>query len=134
MKGSRNLVILAGASLLLAASAFAAGTGKGTLHLYESMDVQGKQLPPGDYKVEWNGEGPNVELSITEGKKTVASVPAQVVTVAEKNTSDGYASKKLDDGKSALTEIFFHGKDFELRLGDQASAEPSHSGTSGSNQ
>jgi len=134
MKGSRNLVILAGASLLLAASAFAAGTGKGTLHLYESMDVQGKQLPPGDYKVEWNGEGPNVELSITEGKKTVASVPAQVVTVAEKNTTDGYASKKLDDGKNALTEIFFHGRDFELRLGDQASAEPSHSGTSGTNQ
>jgi hypothetical protein len=134
MKGSRNLVTLAGASLLLAASAFAAGAGKGTLHLYESMDVQGKQLPPGDYKVEWNGEGPNVELNITEGKKTVASLPAQVVTVAEKNTTDGYASKKLDDGKNALTEIFFHGRDFELRLGNQASAEPSHSGTSDSNQ
>jgi|SRR6266436_3326833 len=133
MKGSRSLVILAGASLLLAASAFA-GTGKGTLHLYESMDVQGKQLPPGDYKVEWNGEGPNVELNITEGKKTVASLPAQVVTVAEKNTTDGYASKKLGDGKNALTEIFFHGRDFELRLGNQASAEPSHSGTSGRNQ
>jgi hypothetical protein len=134
MKGSRNLVTLAGASLLLAASAFAAGTGKGTLHLFESVDVQGKQLPPGDYKVEWNGEGPNVEVNITEGKKTVASVPAQLVTVAEKNTTDGYASKKSDDGKMALTEIFFHGRDFELRLGDQASAEPSHSGTTGSNQ
>jgi len=134
MKGSRNLVTLAGASLLLAASAFAAGTGKGTLHLYESVDVQGRQLPPGDYKVEWNGEGPNVEVNITEGKKTLASVPAQLVTVAEKNTTDGYASKKSDDGKKALTEIFFHGRDFELRLGDQASAEPSHSGTNASNQ
>jgi hypothetical protein len=134
MKGSRNLVTLAGASLLLAASAFAAGTGKGTLHLFESVDVQGKQLPPGDYKVEWNGEGPNVEVNITEGKKTVASVPAQLVTVAEKNTTDGYASKKSDDGKKALTEIFLHGRDFELRLGDQASAEPSHSGATGSNQ
>jgi len=39
MKGSRNLVTLVGASLLLAASAFAAGTGKGTLHLYESVAV-----------------------------------------------------------------------------------------------
>jgi hypothetical protein len=134
MKASRNLVTLAGASLLLAASTFAAGTGKGTLHLYESVDVQGKQLPPGDYKVEWNGEGPNVEVNITEGKKTVASVPAQLVTVAEKKTTDGYASKKLDDGKNTLTEIFFHGRNFELRLGDQASTEPSHSGTSGSNQ
>jgi hypothetical protein len=134
MKGSRNLVIIVGTSLLLAASAFAAGTGKGTLRLYESVEVQGKQLPPGDYKVEWNGEGPKVELNITSGKQTVASVTAQVVTVGEKNQTDGYAAKKLDDGKNALTEIFFHGKDFELRLGDQASVEPSHSGTSGSNQ
>src|SRR5260370_20442672 len=62
------------------------------------------------------------------------SGPAQVDTVGEKNRTDGYAAKKSDDGKNALTEIFFHGKDFELRLGDQASAEPSHSGTSGSNQ
>lgn len=134
MKGSRNLVLLAGASLLLAASAFAAGTGKGTLHLFESVEVQGMQLPPGDYKVEWNGEGTEVELSITNGKQTVASVPAQVVTVSEKNRNDGYASKKADDGKDALTEIFFHGKDFEFHVGDQASAEPARSGTSGSNQ
>ncbi len=134
MKGSRNLVTLAGASLLLAASAFAAGTGKGTLRLYESVDVQGKQLPPGDYKVEWNGEGPKVELSIASGKQTVVSVPAQVVTVGEKNRTDGYAAKKSHDGKNALTEIFFHGKDFEFHLGDQSSAEPSHSGTNGSNQ
>jgi hypothetical protein len=134
MRGSRNLVTLAGASLLLAASAFAAGTGKGTLHLYETVDVQGKQLPPGDYKVEWNGEGPNVELSITGGKQSVASVPAQVVTVSEKNRTDGYGSKKSDDGKNALTEIFFHGKDFEFRVGEQASADANHSGTSGSNQ
>jgi hypothetical protein len=133
MKGSRNLVTL-GASLLLAASAFAAGTGRGTLHLYESVDVQGKQLPPGDYKVEWNGEGPNVELSITSGKQTLASVPAQVVTVSERNRTDGYGAKKSDDGKNTLTEIFFHGKDFELRVGEQASAEPSQSRISGSNQ
>jgi hypothetical protein len=134
MKGSRNLVTLAGASLLLAASAFAAGTGKGTLHLYESVEVQGKQLPPGDYKVEWNGEGPKVELSITSGKQTVASVPAQVVTVSEKNRTDGYASKKSDDGNNALTEIFFGGKNYELRVGNQAGAEPSQPGTTGSNQ
>jgi hypothetical protein len=134
MKGSRNLVTLAGASLLLAASAFAASTSKGTLHLYDNVDVQGKQLPPGEYKVEWNGEGPKVELNITSGKKTVASVPAQVVTVSEKNRTDGYAAKKLEDGKNALTDIFFQGKNYEIRLGDQAGADASQPGTTGSNQ
>src|ERR1700738_303928 len=122
MKGSRNLVALAGASLLLVASAFAAGTGQGTLHLYESVDVQGKQLAPGEYKLAWSGEGPKVELSITSSKKSVVSVPAQLIPVGEAYTTDGYAAKS-DDGKNALTEIFFHGKDYELRLGDQSGGE-----------
>jgi hypothetical protein len=133
MKGSRNLVALAGTSLLLAASAFAAGTGKGTLHLYESVDVQGKQLAPGEYKLEWNGEGPKVELNITSSKKSVVSVPAQLVPVGEEYTTDGYAAKS-EDGKNALTEIFFHGKSYELRLGDQARGEASQPGTTGSSQ
>ena len=133
MRMSRNLLTLAGASLLIAGNALAAGAAKGTLHLYESLNVQGQQLAPGDYKVEWNGEGPKVELNIINGKKTVVSVPAQVVTVNEKYPTDGYISKKSDDGTSALTEIFFHGKNYELRLGDQASAQGAQSGTSGSN-
>src|SRR5258708_8268093 len=125
MKGSRNLVTLAGASLLLAASAFAAGASKGTLHLYESVDVQGKQLPPGEYKVEWNGEGPQVDLNITSGKKTVASVPAQVETVSAKKRTDGYAATKYADGKNALTDILFLRKPSEIRFGAQDSAEAS---------
>ena len=133
MKGSRNLVALAGASLLLVASAFAAGTGQGTLHLYESVDVQGKQLAPGEYKLAWSGEGPKVELSITSSKKSVVSVPAQLIPVGEAYTTDGYAAKS-EDGKNALTEIFFHGKDYELRLGDQAGGEASQPGATGSSQ
>jgi hypothetical protein len=116
MKGSRNLVILAGASLLLAAGAVAAGTGKGSLHLFETVEVQGKQLAPGDYKLQWNGEGSKVELNITRGKETV-SVPAEVVTAAEKNQSDGYTASKAS-GDNALTGIFFGGKNYELRLGN----------------
>lgn len=131
---SRNAVSLVGAAMLLATSAMAAGTSKGTLRLFDSVDVQGKQLPPGDYKVEWNGDGPNVEVSITNGKKTVASVPAQVVTITPKSQNDGYAAKKSDDGKNALTEIFFSGKSYELRLGDQTSPAPATSGANGSNQ
>jgi hypothetical protein len=134
MKASRNLVILAGGSLLLAASAFAATANKGTLHLYENVEVQGKQLTPGDYKLEWNGEGPNVQLNINSGKRTVATVPAQLVSSSEKAQTDGYSEKKADNGQNALTEIFFGGRNYELRVGDQAGNTPPSSGTSGSNQ
>ena len=86
MSLSRNIFSVAAASLLLAGGAVAAGASKGTLHLFENVTVQGKQLAPGDYKVEWTGEGPNVQLSIEQGKQTVA-VPARVTPVNEKNPS-----------------------------------------------
>ena len=131
MRLSRNVFGLGSASLLLAASALAAGASKGNLHLYDSVTVQGKQLAPGDYKVEWSGEGPNVQLSIDQGKQTVVSVPAHVTPVSEKNTSDGYASKK-EGGENVLSEIFFQGKTYQLEIGDQAATGASQPGTSGS--
>ena len=133
MKVSRNLFSLAIASLLLWATAFAAPT-KGTLKLFESVSVQGKQLAPGQYTVEWNGEGPNVELSITNGKQAVASIPARVVPVGAKNTASGYSSAKQQDGSTALTSVFFQGKAYELHVGQESATTAPQPGTSGSNQ
>src|SRR5260370_21984613 len=78
MKSSRNIFGLVGASLLLAVSAMAAGTNKGTLHLYDNVSVQGKQLTPGNYRVEWHGEGPELHVHIVDGKNTVATDSAPV--------------------------------------------------------
>ena len=133
MKVSRNLFSVAVASLLLGATAFAAPT-KGTLKLFESVSVQGKQLAPGQYTVEWNGEGPNVELSITNGKQAVASIPARVVPVGAKNTASGYSSAKQQDGSTALTSVFFQGKAYELHVGQESATTAPQPGTSGSNQ
>ena len=66
-----------GLALLLASSAFAAT--KASLQLSNPVMVNGTKLKPGDYKVEWEGTGPNVELSIMQGKNVVAKVPAHVV-------------------------------------------------------
>ena|ERR1700719_462405 len=134
MKVSRNLFSLAVASLLLGASALAAPATKGTLKLFEPVSVQGKQLAPGQYTVEWNGEGPNVELSITNGKQAVASIPARVVPVGAKNSASGYSSAKQDDGSTALTSVFFQGKAYELHVGQESATTAPQPGTSGSNQ
>jgi len=69
MKVSRNLFSITLASLLLAATAFASPS-KGTLKLFEPVTVQGKQLAPGKYTVEWNGEGPNVSVEHRRRKRT----------------------------------------------------------------
>lgn len=80
MKVLRLVAILFAGSLLLSTAALAAKTNKKDLHLYENAKIKGTVLHPGDYKVEWNGSGPHVRLSIVQDGASVATVPAQVVT------------------------------------------------------
>jgi hypothetical protein len=121
-------------SLLLAASAIAGNTNKGTLKVDETVTVGGKQLPAGRYQVEWTGSGPTVELSISNGRDTVAKVPAQVLPVKTAQTGSGYSTNTDQAGNKALTEIFFGGKKYELSIGEAsaATAMPSDK-TQGSN-
>ena len=132
MKLSRNLFSVTLASLLLTTIAFAAPATKGTLKLFEPVTVQGKQLAAGKYTVEWNGEGPNVQLNIADGKNGVTAIPARIVP-GVKNRTSGYASAKQQDGRSELTNVFFEGKAFELQIGETAS-QGGLPAASGSNQ
>lgn len=135
MKLSRNLFSATLGSLLLAASAFAAPTTKGTLKLFEPVSVQGKQLTAGQYTVEVSGEGPNVELNIFgNGKQAVTAVPARLVPVTAKNQNSGYSATKQQDGSSALTTLFFQGKAYELHIGGQTATAAPSPASSGSNQ
>ena len=116
MKTSKSLFL--GLALLLATSEFAAN--KGSLTVQEPMTVNGTQLKPGDYKVEWDGKGPSVEMSITQGKKVIAKVPAHVVTLEEPSQSDAAVVKKNDDGSKSLSEVRLSGKKFSLAVGEEA--------------
>ena len=69
--------LMMGLALLLASSAFAAT--KAELVLQSPTSVNGTKLKAGEYKLQWDGTGPNVEVSIMQGKTVVAKVPAKVV-------------------------------------------------------
>jgi hypothetical protein len=116
MKTSKSLFL--GLALLLATSAFAAN--KGSLTVQEPLTVNGTQLKPGDYKVQWDGNGPSVELSITQGKKVIAKVPAHVVSLEEPSQSDAAVVKNNGDGTKSLTEVRLSGKKFSLTVGEEA--------------
>jgi hypothetical protein len=133
MKVSGKLFSLAAASLLLGVSVFAAPATKGTLKLFEPVTVQGKQLAPGQYTVEWTGEGPNVEVSIAKGNNEVTKVPARVVPVTPKNPNSGYTSAKQQDGQTTLTNVFFQGKAYQLQIAEQSAAQGAQPAASGSN-
>jgi len=120
-------------SLLLAANAIAGNTNKGTLKLDETVTLGGKPLPAGRYQVEWTGTGPAVELSISNGRETVAKVPAQVLTLAKAEPTSGYATSADPAGNKTLTEIFFGGKKYELSIGNASAAATASDKTQGSN-
>src|SRR5260370_6268371 len=90
MRKTKFTAVLLTFSLLLAASAIAGNSNKGTLNVDETITVGGKQLPAGKYQVEWTGNGPTVELSISNGRDTVAKVPAQVLPLKKSEAESGY--------------------------------------------
>jgi hypothetical protein len=108
--------LMMGLALLLASSAFA-GT-KADLVLQSPTTINGTKLKAGEYKLQWDGSGPNVEVSIMQGKTVLAKVPAKLVDLKAPSQNSAAVVKNNDDGTSTLAGARFEGKKFSLELGD----------------
>lgn len=101
---------------LLAGSKNSAG-----LTLTQIVSVNGTQIPPGEYHVEWQGTGAGVEASILQGKQVVASAPATLV-----NGKTGYdGAVETSDGPNnsrVLQAIDWSNR--SLRFGQASSSSP----------
>jgi len=118
---SKTLVM--GLALLLASSAFAAT--KADLQLTSTVTVNGTTLKPGDYKLQWDGTGPGVEVSIMQGKNVVAKTPATVVDLSGPSEHSAAVVHKNDDGTNSLAGARFQGKKYALELGASSDASGS---------
>ncbi len=112
--------VILGLALVLASSAFAAT--KGSLQLSNPVMVNGTTLKAGDYKVQWEGSGPNVELSILQGKNVVAKVSAHVVELQSPANNDAAIVHENGSGRSSLTGLRFQGKKVSLELGETSAS------------
>ena len=117
--------ILLASVVLLAGSALAAS--KGSLELQHPTNVGGQQLASGDYTVQWDGSGDQVELKIYKGKNAVATVPARVVKVEHPFPHDAAITVANRDGARSLSQIMFGGKQFALEISNDGGS----SGASG---
>jgi len=113
---SKSLVM--GLALLLASSAFAAS--KASLTLQNPTMINGAKLKPGEYKLQWDGSGPNVEVSIMQGKTVLAKVPGKVVDLNEPANHNAALVTRNNDGTSTLAGARFEGKKFALELGESS--------------
>lgn len=119
---SKLPTILFGAALLLSSSAFAGEANKSVLHLADKVTVQGKPLKSGDYTVEWNGSGPDVQVTILQGKQTVATISGHLTEQATPNPENAYGTHEGSDGSRSLTVIYPAHKRVALEFDQSAGA------------
>jgi hypothetical protein len=114
-------IIFATLALALTTSAFAAsGSHKNSFEISAATQVNGTTIPAGEYTAEWEGSGPTVQVSIMQGRKVVATVPAQIVTL-DRAASDTQAEvRNGSKGERELTALQFQGKKVSLELGTES--------------
>lgn len=115
MKASRLSSMFA-VALLFALPAFAGNTVKKSLDIHETVLVEGTQLRPGNYKFEWSGTGPDVQVTILHNGDKMATVSGHLVQESASNDQTGYGLKAGPNGEKDLSEIFFSGEKYNLEL------------------
>jgi hypothetical protein len=88
---------------------------RGSLHVTSPEDVAGQTLDPGDYTVRWEGDGPDVQLKIMQGKKILATATAHTVPLQTASANDSVVVDANGD-KRRLSLILFSGKTFALEI------------------
>ena len=103
MKNLKYIAFVATIAMLFSLSAFARDKNERTVTLAYAVQVGGTQLQPGTYKVEWQGAGPDVQVTFLKNGKTVATVPGTLktnnsqVTQDEQIVSDSSNSRTLNE-------------------------------------
>ncbi len=99
---AKQLPILAVILTLMVSVAMAAGN-KTSIRIDEPTMVGSVILQPGDYTVEWNGLGPDVQVSFLQGRQTITTVPGTLV--AGQNPYNAVVTDAQESGTRLLVEI-----------------------------
>ena len=103
--------------MLLTANAFAAN--KGSMQVQSPVMVGDTQLPGGEYTVQWEGSGPDIELTIIRDKKVIVTVPAKLVPENSALDQNATIIRVESDGSRKLIAIRLSGKSFTLQIEPQ---------------
>ncbi len=76
MKRKSIAMLTALVTIMLSAAASAGPVNKAIVQLTESTIIGTVAFLPGEYAIEWNGVGPDVQVSFSLSNKTIATIPA----------------------------------------------------------
>jgi hypothetical protein len=106
--------------VLLSVSGWASDKMKANIQIDQTVHVGSTQLVPGEYKMTWTESGSNAEVTFSQGKKVIATVPAQVA-----QEHSGYKGPALltDNLSNTLTGVVLPNVSLSFGSGDAASAK-----------
>jgi hypothetical protein len=78
-----------------------------SVDISDLVQIGSTQLKPGNYKVEWQGAGPAVQVSFLRNGKTVATAPGTLKTNDDQVTHDAVVIERTNTAASTLKEIDF---------------------------
>jgi hypothetical protein len=116
MKLIKYTALLSVLALWSSVFALARDNNQHSVEIPDSVQVGGAQLQPGNYKVEWQGTGPEVQVNFLRNGKTIATVPgtlktsnAQVVQadiVTGTTSANTRTLEEIDFGRNKESLIF----------------------------
>src|SRR6202040_1576727 len=80
MKQIKYTALLSMLALLSPVGAWAGEKNQHSIEISDAVQVGGTQLKPGNYKVEWQGTGPEIQVSFVRNGRTVVTVPGTLKT------------------------------------------------------
>jgi hypothetical protein len=110
--------VMTGIAMLFATTALAAE--KGSMKLFDPTLVNGVQLSPGDYALQWDGTGNNLQVQILQGKKIIATTAGALVQLKAPASQNMTSTRRAENNAKALTEVEFRGKSYALAIGSNA--------------
>jgi hypothetical protein len=126
MKTYKYIAIVAVLASGLSLNAFAKDKNETRVTLSDSVQVGTTELKPGDYTLQWEGNGPDVQVKVLKGRNLVATVPAKLAQGRSERNADAITFRTVSNVKT-LDQVDFAGGKRSL-LFEEATGTQSPSG------
>jgi hypothetical protein len=107
----------------LSLNGFAKDKNETRITLSDSVQVGTTDLKPGDYKLQWDGNGPDVQVKVLQGKNIVATVPAKLAQGTSERANA--ITTRTVGNVNTLDEVDFGGGKQSLVFGEATATESS---------
>jgi hypothetical protein len=123
MKTGKYIAIVAVLASGLSLNAFAKDKNETRVTLSDAVQVGTTDLKPGDCTLQWEGNGPDVQVKILKGKNVVATVPAKLGQ-GTSGRANAITTRTVNNVKT-LDEVDFAGGKQSLVFGEATATESS---------